>query len=273
MANETKKKNKDVKRITKPYEKGSIFSGRAVALGLKLLGYQCLFIFIYLFVGSMLIFESNAILRIVTNLGLVFICGGILYMDGARKGETDVAFAEIAYKRKSEGKSLTDKDLAKCFHPFKAKVIVAVGVSLLVLVSAIYALSAQKEVYQLQTLPEWVASYATQQDVSLPLSYYFGQEYQMTAMDVIKGFVRASIYPYINIATVDNPDLRLVMDRLSPLLVILPFLFYEIGYLQGPKVRAQIHGSIASNNQRYKRKQKKQRKQRVTRKNEPEQLV
>ena len=82
---------------------------------------------------------------------------------------------------------------------------------------------------------------------------------------------RILIFPFANIATSDQPDLMLLMDRLSPLLACLPALGFPLGYLTGPQSRAMVHGDIAASNRRQQRrvrKAQKARKERIEKKNE-----
>lgn len=79
------------------------------------------------------------------------------------------------------------------------------------------------------------------------------------------------IFPFANIATTDNADALLLVDRLSPLLICLPALGFPLGYLTGPRSRALVHGDIATSTKRYDRRRNKAikaRKARTEKKNE-----
>ena len=54
-----------------------------------------------------------------------------------------------------------------------------------------------------------------------------------------------------------NADAVLTLDRLSPVLVLLPFLFYGVGYVFGLRSRAMTHGGIAHARRRKKKTQGK----------------
>ena len=93
----------------------------------------------------------------------------------------------------------------------------------------------------------------------------------ITVMDILRMVDRILIFPFANIATVDNKDALLLMDRLSPLLVCLPALGYPLGYLTGPRSRALVHGDIRSNekrNQRRRNRAIKASRRRTEKKNE-----
>ena len=103
-----------------------------------------------------------------------------------------------------------------------------------------------------------------------PLQYY-QQQVSLGFMDVLRMAVRVLVFPFANMATVDNSRALLLVDRLSPLLVCLPLLGYPLGYLTGPRSRAMVHGDISSSNKRYQRRKKREikaRRARETKKNE-----
>ena len=266
-AKKVKKSSQKIELVKKPYLKGSVFSPRIIKTGLKLLAYELLFVFLNLLLGSALSFEGSLFLRIATNALLVAACAAIVYMDGARAGDADVAFAEIAYGRKESGKEIASSDLDRCYHPGKGFATVAVGTSIIFIIAAVYALIAEKQVYTLQALPSWVSAFSSQQEIALPLQYY-STPYSMQLVDVLRIIIRACIYPFVNMAGIRNKDALLLIDRLSPLLILIPHLFYAIGYLQGPRSRAMVHGSIASNTRKKQRRDKRERKARQEKTNQ-----
>lgn len=264
------KAKKKIQPIKKPYLTGKPYFKGNLRASLKLLMYEALFIFLNLMLGASLSFDNSPVLCIIFNLLLVMACGALVYMDGARTGEADVAVGEIAYARQEMGKQVDQKDLERCYNPWRGILTVLVGTSVLLVLACIHAFAAQKQVYTLQSLPGWVSAYSTQQDVMQPLAYYM-QQYTTGFLDILRIVIRACIFPFINIAGVDNADGVLLVDRLSPLLILLPFLCYALGYLKGPKMRAMVHGNIATGLKRRKRKEKRERKARQQ--NKPNQLV
>ena len=94
------------------------------------------------------------------------------------------------------------------------------------------------------------------EEIAQPLAYY-QQTVAFTGVDVVRMITRLCIFPYMNIVTVDNAAGVLVLDRISPLLILLPALGYMAGYCMGPRSRAMTPGSIGRNNRRRARQQKK----------------
>ena len=272
MQNQPKKQQKKKQALVyKPYLKGNWHDGAAVKRGLGLLLYYVLFAFLYFVVGSALSFGGEA-LRIVMNLMMVLVCAAILYMNGAKVGEAEVAFAEIAYARKESGKGVDTKDYERCYHPLKGVFIALIAAIPLLLITVPHAITAVKRVYALQSLPSWVSGYSTQEDVMLPLQYY-QQNVSVSFMDILRIVSRVLVFPFANIATADRPDAMLLVDRLSPLLALIPLAGFPVGYLTGPRSRAIVHGDISTSNTRHQRRKNKAIKRRQTRQPKKNELV
>ena len=271
MQDQNKKNKKDRKLIYKPYLKGNLMDGAALKQSLKLLLFFLMFAFLYVVAGSALQL-SNGILRILANLLLVAACGAILMNNGARLGESEVAYGEIAYARKEAGKPVEEKEKERCFHPMKGVMIALAAAVPLILLTLPYALTAQKQTYILQVLPTWVGGYGNQSELSAPLAYY-QRSASLSAMDMLRMVNRILILPFANIATTENQDALLVMDHLSPLLACLPLVGFPAGYMMGPRNRAMIHGDISSSNKRYQRRQRKAVKARQARTEKKNELI
>lgn len=261
-----KKKKKGPQPVYKPYLKGSVASKTAALRGRRILCYQLIFVLLYVMLGSVLSFESLA-LRIITNLFLVGACAALMYMDGTKQGEDDCAFAEIADSRLAQGKDVPDDDRDRCYHPLKGTFTFLVGMSPLVLLALVYAFMAKREAYVLQTLPSWVSGYTRQSEVGSALAYY-NASYTLSFVDVLRTIIRFLTLPFVNIAGTYQYDAKLLVDRLSPLLVLIAPSFYALGYLQGPYLRALVHGNISSANKRRARREKKARQARRQKTNE-----
>ena len=269
MQDKAKKTKNKRALVYKPYLKGNVQDGAAVRRGLRLLVYYIMFAFLFLIVGSTLQF-GNVFLRVLMNLLMVAVCASIVYMDGARLGENQVAYGEIAYTRQEAGKPVNSKEKERCYHPLKGLFIALVAAVPMILLTLPHALTATKQAYTLQSLPKWVAGYGNQTEISAPLQYY-QRDISLTALDILRMIVRILIFPFANIATTDNPDALLVMDRLSPPLVCLPLVGFPLGYMTGPHSRALVHGDISSSNKRVQRRKKKAlkaRQMRTPKKNE-----
>ncbi len=253
--NTKKKKKNQLTPVYKPYQKGNWHSAGAVRQGLKLMLCYLAFAFVYVIVGAPLQF-GNAILRIISNLALVLCCGAVVYMNAARLGDSEVALGEIVLNRQEEGKPVSDKDRENCYHPLKGLFVMAVAAIPVLLITIPFAVTAEKQVYVLQSLPSWVSSYAGHDEIAAPLAYY-GRQAAPGVMDYIQLVSRVLIFPFANMASLSGADAMLAADRLSPLLALVPALGYPLGYRTGPRSRALTHGSIVSSHKRYVRREKK----------------
>lgn len=271
QTNNKKKKNAKPQLVYKPFLRGVPVSAMAAKRGIKLLGYTALFTFLYVLVGSALSFE-NTLLRVALNTMLVLAAAALVYSDGARQGENDVTFAEIAQNRLDEGKTVPQSERAQCYHPAKGFFTALCGAAPIVLIMLVYALLAQKQTYTLGVLPSWVAAYDRQAEVGQALAYY-NQHAGMGVADALRVAARLINFPFVNMVGAGNYDALYLIDKLSPLLCLITPLGYPLGYLRGPMMRAMVHGNIKENNRKQKRRVQKERKMRAQPKPEKKELI
>lgn len=270
QSNAAKKKKTTKPQIKKPFLRGKPVSALAIRRGFRILTYLLLSTILYFFLGQLMVIEVPW-LRILVNLVALGAFAGLLYSNGARDGEGDVSFAEIAYTRKQEGKPVSEEDLNRCFHPAKGFVTALAGALPVVLLCLVYAFMAVKDTYSLGALPSWVGAYESRADIGLALSYY--HDYAgIGAADILRLFVRLLVFPFVNMVGSRNADALLLIERLSPLLVLIVPMFYGIGYLRGETYRSMVHGGIAANAKRTAQKQRKKKKA-AARRQEPKKLV
>ena len=264
--NQSKVKKKPV-LIHKPYQKGRCISALAARRGLKVLVYQIALVFIFLFIGQMLLVES-APLRAVLNLLVVLGFFMLMVNEGSKTGLDDVTYAEIALNRTGNGSTLDDKDLARCYHPLKGVFTVLSGMLPLIIVALVFSVIASEQVYTLGGLPSWVQGYERRADVGLALSYYH-ETSGIGLESILRIVIRLLLFPYVNMVGTEAAGPLLAVERLSPLLILIIPMGYAVGYLRGPSLRAQVHGAISTDAKRRMRREKKARVQRK----EPKKLV
>ncbi len=248
MANQKKKKP-----VYKPYLKGPAFNSGVIKLAMKLFSYQIIFVVLYLLM-SMPLSSGSTVLRAVVALAVVLICGTFVFAEGQRVGVSEAAHGEISYNRREEGKEVDPKDLNQSFNPVKPVIVVAIAVLIPFLICLAYALVATQEEYTLQLLPSWASS-ASGFDDAAGLAYYnAGRAFGI--QDLLRILTRTLIFPFVTIVPTTEYAARLTVDRLSPILVILPFLGYLPGYWTGRRLRANMHGDIDKNKRRVNRQRK-----------------
>ena len=274
MQSNAKNNKKGPQPVYKPYLRGRAFSKTAVKRCWRILGYTLIFTVLYVIVGSVLAFDNTA-LRVICNGVILLMVMGLMYNDGARMGESDTAFAEIAMNRKNEGKNVPGSELDRCFHPLKGFVTAACGAAPVFIIALIYAFMAQKQTYSLGVLPSWVSAYEEHADIGAALAYYH-QTSAVQLAEVLRVAVRLLLFPFVNIAGANNADALLLVDRLSPLLCLLTPACYGLGYLRGPQLRALVHGNIRQNKRKHNAKERKAREQRakqMEQKNKKKELI
>ncbi len=256
-----KKKKEKVKPVFKPYDRGRILCRGIWKRILKAMGTFAAFVFVSLIFGSA-VGEGGLFLRLFINGGLLLALWYLLFNEGAGDGETDVALGETALGRREQGRELPKKDADKAFCPARGFAVGLLAMLPFLVVTVAYAFCAVKQVYALQTLPSWVSGLSGVEEIGGALSYY-DRQVTLGAADILRIVSRLLSIPYVNIVTANDADRLLTLDRLIPLTILVPALFYGFGYLTGPRRRAMIHGSIASNDRRRIRREKAARRRRA----------
>ncbi len=254
--------------VPKPYLKGNAVSALAARRGASVFAYMTVAAVLYLFLGQILV-SDTAWLRVILNVAVLGILGLLMFNRGAALGEGDVAFAEIALRSHEAGKSISEKDKDRCFHPLKGFFTALTGALPWVILAVIHAILARRATYTLGALPEWLSSYERRADVGLALEYYH-EGVVFGFADFAKIAVRLLNFPFVNLVSPENAGAMLTMDRLSTLLALVTPAFYGIGYTRGTYLRALVHGGILSNTRRRAAKLRKERK---ARKAEPPSLA
>ena len=95
----------------------------------------------------------------------------------------------------------------------------------------------------------------------------------LTVADILRVVVRISLMPFVSMVGGSNKDLMLTLERLSPVLILLPAAAYGTGYLGGKAARTRIHSEIEENKKKKNRRERKTRTARTgSRAHAPEQL-
>lgn len=250
--------------VYKPFLTGTWRGKQCFTRGLRVFAYLLGFIFVYLFVGQVLMFDS-VLLRVLMNAVLLLGFAALLYSDGAKAGVDDVAFGEIALQRQQSGHEDVEAQ-QRSYHPAKGFCTALAGAAPLLVVSLVFAFITQLQVYQLGGLPSWLSGLERRADIGIALSYYrqpaaFGLE------QVLRIVVRLAIFPFISMAGTGSAHTLLWLERFSPLLVLIVPMGYALGYMQGKRLRAMVHGAIKTNDKRRTRRERRTRNLRTEEKN------
>jgi len=268
----TNKAKKPVTPVTKPFLTGTAVDGNTFKNALKLLGAVTLIAFMSFLVTSMTAFDS-VILRAIVNIAIIMLTMYIYFNSGTRLGTEDVARGEILYHREELNLPISESERRLCFHPAKGFIIGGLAVIPLVLLALGLALTAQSVKTGAGVLPSWMENYLRRAEVGNALLSYTQAE-PMSVSDILRIVVRIFIMPWVSMVTAANRSGMLTLERLSPLVMLLPSVAYGAGYLTGKSMRARVHTEIAENAKRRKKKEIKARKARAAafKLKEPEKL-
>lgn len=224
---------------------------------------------IYLILSLMFNFPS-VILSVIANLAVVLVGFFFLRTSGIAKGEADAAYAEIMYERDKQGKPVEGEERARCFHPLKGWFVAGIAALPFFIVALGFAIFSSPSVFELGSLPGWTQGLMRQTEVSDALGYYVRTD-GPRFMDIYRIVVRAMVMPFMSVATAISSEAQNIVERLSPLLVLVAPIGYAIGYSSGVKIREKINTGIVIGVRNKRRKQRRERQSRQRK--QPEQLI
>lgn len=257
---------------SKSFLTGSASDERTIKSSLKFMG-TLIIIFIIAFIACATAAFDSIILRLLMNSAVIIMTLIIVYNNGSKHGTEDVARGEILWQKQEKGQSFSDSERKMCFHPMKGYLIGLIGTVLFLLPAIILAVKTTVQTTDSGTLPSWMQSYVKRSDIGNALINYT-QPSGMQFIDYIRAMVRICILPFVNIIGSTNKNGIVILERLSPIILLLPAAAYGTGYISGRNIRKQIHTVISENDKKRKRKEQKKRNERTRRtpNREPEKL-
>ncbi len=254
----------------KPFTQGTPADENTLHQVLIFFGAMFIVGFMSFLVCSMTAFDS-AFLRVGINLVIEALILIIFFNRGATSGTDAVARGEILFQHEHKGIKVTENEKRIPYHPVKGFLIGLLGASLFLILAIILALTSKKQMTGAGTLPSWMDAYMRRSEISDALSGYL-QSDPLRFTDIIRTVIRILIMPFVSMAGAENRNMLLMIDRISPLLVLLPAVSYGIGYMQGPAQRKKIHTEIAANAKKRKIREKRERRAKNAAPKGPEQL-
>ena len=253
----------------KPFLRGSITDEKTPRAALSFLGGLLIMALLNLILTATFVAIGAYWLRVFFCLAEVLIYCAIAFYSGLNRGTAAVSLGEIAWNREQAGKEVTPRERRLCWHPLKGLCTAVLGSLPALIAALLYAFSATRQTFSPGVLPEWVSGMVSRPDVLTPLTAYT-ESVPAGFTDVLRVIVRALVMPFIGIAGSDHFDAVLLVDRLSPLLVLLPALSYGAGWLMGPRGRSRVHASIGEGEKKRRRREQRERQNRARR--QPNQL-
>lgn len=265
-----KKSKKTIAPVKKPFLRGKPLDKAtfrsAVVFFFGLIG----MILINVVLGSIVMWDIQWV-NILFSCALLLVIYSVFYQNGANKGTAAVNQGEIMWQRQESGRTVDAKDAAACFHPLKGFINAMLGTVPALICAVLLAVIAQKQFTGLGSLPTWITTLQRQPEMADALAIYETTGV-LTMEDILRMIVRMLILPYVNMVGAENRDGLLLLERLSPLAVLLPAVSYGLGYLRGVDVRTRVHTDIAMGKRKHDRREKKRRQAKARVHNGPEQL-
>ena len=246
---------------TKPFFEGKPTDENTGRQAFKFFGSLILVAVMTFLVCSMTSFDSP-VLRIIVNLVIETLILYIFFSKGVALGTEGVSRGEILYQHLQRGEEAEESEKRVPFHKAKGFVIGLLGTAPFVLLAAVLAITATRQMTTAGTLPSWTEAYMRRSEIGAALVSYT-QGASITVTDILRIIVRLTVMPFISMCGAENRGLILIVERISPLLVLLPAAAYGIGYLQGPAMRKRVHTEIASNRRKRMIREKRERKARI----------
>ena len=252
------KKNIKLSEIKLQYLKGSPVDGKTARNALTFLGSLLIMAIAFLLLGMAMMME-NAVLRIAFNSCLIAAALLMFFQTGAGQGAVAVNLGEMLFDRQQSGGKVTDKERKACYHPLKGLIAGLLGSIPVVAAALVLALVAQRQMTALGALPSWLSAFEGRTEIGNAVAFYH-QSAALTVEDVLRVIIRVLMMPLVNMVNPYGADALLTLERLSPLVMLVPALAYGLGYTQGVRARKQVHAGIAEGESKRRKKEKRQRK-------------
>ncbi|MBO4470854.1 MAG: hypothetical protein J5841_03795 [Clostridia bacterium] len=272
MNMKSKKQKTGVQEVVKPFIRGDAADENTVRDSLKFFGTMVVIILISFIACSSTAFGST-VLKLGLNLAVIGVQMMLYFNFGSNHGTEAVSRGEILYTKKEKNQEYSESERKLCFNPAKGFLTAALGTLLILIPALVLAFGTTLQTTDAGTLPSWMQAYASRSDIGNALVNYTQPE-GMGTVDYLRAFIRICIIPYVNLIGHNNKEGMLLLERISPVIVMLPAVFYGFGYLTGKGVRTRIHTVISENDKNRIRKEKKRimKQNRQSRRREPEQL-
>ena len=254
----TKVKKDKVERISKPFMRGRMIDRGLPGGALKYFGFMVLMLFVY-FISIMISSMDSGFLNFVINAAIILTTWLIFWQSGMTSGADAVSQGEIMYQRREKGRPVADWEAEQCYHPLKGFIVALVGSLPLFVCCLVLALIAQRQMTSIGVLPTWVSSFEGRPEIGGALAYYH-DDVKMTLEGILRVVVHVAVMPWVSIVGADNKDGILLLERLSPVVTMIPALVYGVGYTMGTQERAAVYGNIALGKKKQLKKQRKERR-------------
>lgn len=244
----------------KPFLKGMPTDENTVRQALKFF-FMLLLVSVMTFIVCSIASFKTLWLRILVNTLIELVVLFIMYSKGTELGTEAVGRGEILYQHVEKGVEASASERRIPFHPLKGFIIGICGSLLLLIPAVLLAFTAEVQMTGAGTLPSWMEAFMRRTEISDALVQY-SQSSAISFSDILRIIVRLLIMPFVSATGSEYRSVLLLLERISPLLVLLPAFAYGCGYLRGPLERRRVHSEIAENKRRKSSREKRERKAR-----------
>ena len=213
-----KKMEKSVQVVRKPFETGDPTDENTLRDSLKFFG-TLIMVFLVSFIACSAAL-SNLFLRLIINIAVIGVVLMIFYNSGAGKGAEAVSRGEIIWQKKESGRGFSASEKKVCYHPLKGYMTGLIGTIPFLILAVILALKTTIQMTDSGTLPSWMQAYTRRSDIGNALINYTQPE-GMTFIDAIRALIRICILPFVNTIGYGNKPAMLLLERISPILLLL----------------------------------------------------
>ena len=256
---EKKKAVKELKPLA--FVRGEPTDGHTVPAVLKYIAATFGLMVAFLLLGSMMMW-NNLFLRVFLNVGLLLFGYLMFYQAGMSSGTAAVNKGEIIQQRDQTGRESSEQERREAYHPMKGFVVSLLGSIPILLIALGLALTAKKVMTSAGALPDWLRTLERREEIGNALQSYH-QAVGLGLTDMLRLMVRMYLMPIVNVIGGEGKDALLTLERVSPLLVMLPALFYGLGYQGGVRVRQRVHTQIEAGKRKIRRRQKRENRNRT----------
>lgn len=255
-------KKKKTAKAARPlqYVKGTPVDGRTAVSAVKYALSTLVLMVAFLLFGTMMMWKNLA-LRLFLNSGVLLFGYLMFWQGGMSAGTIAVNKGEIIFQRDQTGRESSDGERREAYHPLKGFIVALLGSIPMFLVALGLSLTARRVMSSAGVLPNWLGMIERREEIGAALQSYH-QAMGLSLTDVLRLMVRMWLMPVVNIIGAENKDALLLLERVSPLLMLIPALFYGLGYQRGVSVRQRVHTDIEAGKRKIRRRQKRERQQR-----------
>ncbi len=247
--------------VKQPFLTGDPVDASTPKSSLMVFGGLLITAFAYMMGGAVMTFD-NLPLRLLLNGLMLIVVLSVFFYAGASNGTSAVNQGEILYRRKETSREIKKEEQALCYHRFKGFLIGFFAAIPLFICACILAATTQRLMTTPGALPSWLTGLTSRKDITDALHVYTAGS-PVTLTVIVRVIVRLALMPFVNMISASNPDGLLLLERLSPLLVLLPGAAYGFGYTRGPSNRSRVHTDIARNKKTAAKKARLQKKRRA----------